>query len=930
MISTVARNFRCQGWRWILAASIALASCGSDSVESLLASGKSHAAKREHQAAIIQFKTALQKDPASSEARYLLGQALLDASDPAAASLELSRALDQNADVSKVVPALARAYVLSGQYKKATTLYGDMNLPDARAQASLKATLATAWAAQGDKTKTLAAADASIKAVPDFPPALVLQARIEAGQGKFDNAKVLVERALKQDENLYEAWHLKGEFLTFVDKDSKAAAEAYRKALSIEPAFMAAHMSLVSDRIRARDVDGVQAAVDQLRKVLPKHPQTAYLDAQLAFWKRDFKKAREIVQALLRALPDNPDVLQMAGAVEAQLGALVLAESHFAKALQINPRLYLSRRNLGQVYLQLGQPSKTLDTLQPLLTAGTQDATVHALAGSAYLAVGNAAMAEQAFRQAVSLKPDHTRVRTALALTHLARGDAETAFDDLQTIAGESGKDTFADQAIISARLSRREYDAALAAANALLVKDGGKAATLEQRGRIQRLRKDYTAARSDFEQALKVDPSLFSATTSLAALDVLEKKPDQARKRLEVSLQAEPKNYYARLALADIRLREGASLEEVTRLLADGTQLSPTEPELRLALIELLLNKRQYKDALSVAQDANAALPNDSRVLDALGRAQAEAGDIEQAISTFRRVADAKQGSAAPHLRLAQIYAATNRKAAAETALRKALEVEPNSELAQQAMAGLMLSSNRMDEAIAFARKLQEKKPRAASGYVFEATVLIRQKKLDQALAAYQRGLAVKSHEPELALQYYLTLQRNGRRAEGDRFGAAWTKANPDDLVFDYQLAVTALQRNDLEQAETRLLRIVQLRPNYAVALNNLAWVLASRGKPGGAAFAQRALALVPDKPEFLDTLALALMVDKQPAKALEVQKRVVELRPTEPAYRLSLARIALEAGDKTLARAELDRLKALGASYPQQAEVAALAQKL
>ena len=899
-------------------------------MESLLESGKAHAAKREHQAAVIQFKSALQKDPQSGEARYLLGKSLLDASNPAAAVVELSKAMDQQVEASKVVPELARAYVLTGDYKKVTTLYGELVLPDARAQASLKSSLATAWAAQGDRARTLAAVEAALKAVPDYPPALVLQARIEAGKNQFDKASELVTKALTLDETLHDAWHLKGELLAFVKKDDKAAVEAFRKALAIEPAYIAAHLAIVSERIRARDLDGAQAQTEQLRKVLPKHPQTVYLDTQLAFWKKDFKRARELSQVLLRALPNNADMLQLAGAVEAQLGALLVAEAHLGKALQINPRSYLARRNLAQVYLQLGQPAKTLEALQPLLAAGIQDATAHALAGSAHLSLGNAVAAEQAFKRAVAIRPDQTRVKTALALTHLSRGDADTAFSELQTIAGESGKDTFADQAIISARLSRREYDAALTACNAMLAKDGGKASTLELRGRIQRLRKDLPAARADFEQALKVEPSLFSATVNLAALDIQEKKPEQARKRLETSLQAEPRNHYARLALADLQLRDKSATDQAKNLLAEGVKLSPTEPSLRLSLIELLINKRQYKEALAVAQEATVALPNDPRVLDALGRAQAEAGEIEQAVSTFRRVADANQRSAAPYLRLADIYAATNRKPAAETALRKALEVEPDSAPAQEALAGLMLSSGRFREAIELARKMQEQRPRAVSGYAFEATVHLRQKSVEPALAAYRKGLAVKDHDPELARQYYLTLHRSGRRADGDRYGAEWIKAHPNDLVFDYQLAVSALRYGDLAQAETRLQRIVQLRPEYPMALNNLAWVLASRGKAGGSAFAQRAVDLAPDKPEFMDTLALALMVDKQPAKALELQKKVVEMRPTEPAYRLSLARMAIEAGDKALARAELDRLKALGASYPQQAEVTALAQKL
>lgn len=913
-----------------LYAALVVSGCGGDSVQSLLASGQALSEKRDFKGAIIQYKTALQKDPQSGEARVLLGKALLDASDPVAATAELTRALDLKVDAAKVVPALARSYLLTGEYKKLTTQFGELQLEDKRALASLKSSVATAWAAQGDKAKTESALAAALVAQPDFPPALVLQARMEAGKGQYDRANSLVDEALKADGRLHEAWHLKGEILAHGKGDNAAAIKAFKAALDVEPSYIQSHMALIEERIKAQDLPGAKSQFESLRKVLPKHPQTIYIEAQLAFGAREFKKARDLSQALLRGAPSNSSILQLAGAVEEQLGSLILAETHFAKALQLNPRLLGARRSLSRIYLRLGQPQKALDTLQPLLNPDARDPDALALAGDAYLRLGNAQQAEIAFRQAVSLKPDNTRVRTALALTYIGRGDAQTAFSTLEGIANESRTDTFTDHVIVSARLRRREFDLALKAADLMVAKAPEKAAALELRGRVQTLRKDFVAARKDFEKALQVEASQFSAVVSLAELDLLEKKPEQARKRLEASLKADPKNYFARLALVTLLVKDGQRSDDVKALLSEGIQVSPMEPSIRVQMIEFLVSSRQFKEAIAVAQAAVTAFPGDLRVLDAVGRAQMEAGDVEQSIATFRRLVEADPKSPAAYLRLADIYKATNRPPAAENALRKALEIDPKALAAQEAFANLLLTTNRYPEVLNLARTMQQQRPRGVEGYALEANVYLRQQKFDSALAAYRRGLDVKGHDRDMARRYYLALHLSGRPVDAERFGTEWLRTNPNDLIFDYQMAVIAIQRKEFDQAEGRLQRIVTLQPEYAAAFNNLAWVLASRSKPGGAAFAQRAVDLAPNKPEFMDTLALALMVEKQPAKALELQKKVVELRPTEPAYRLSLARMAIEAGDKALARTELERLKALGASYPQQAEVAALAQKL
>ena len=59
---------------------------------------------------------------------------------------------------------------------------------------------------------------------------------------------------------------------------------------------------------------------------------------------------------------------------------------------------------------------------------------------------------------------------------------------------------------------------------------------------------------------------------------------------------------------------------------------------------------------------------------------------------------------------------------------------------------------------------------------------------------------------------------------------------------------------------------------------------------------------------------------------KALAVQKKVVELAPEAAGYRLALARLYLQSGDKVGARIELERLAKLGNKFNGQSEVSEL----
>jgi putative PEP-CTERM system TPR-repeat lipoprotein len=902
---------------------VGLAGCNNDTAQSLTESGKGYVAKKDYKAAAIQFKSALQKDPQATEARLLLGEALLNGGDMAGAAVELSKCLDQKVAAERVLPLLSKALLMSGEAKKLTTLYGNVELSDKSAVAALKSNLAAAWSAQGNRSQSEAAIAAAVAADPNYAPAQLLNARLTAARGDPQSALTQIEAILAKQPERYEGWQLKGEILQHVKNDLPHAEEAYRKAIEIEKTYVPSYLALVRNRLEAKDLPGAKKLAEALRAVLPKHPQMIFVDAEIAYVDRDAKAARELTQQLLRMAPEHLGVLQLAGAIETEWGSPVVAETHFSKALLIQPDLPDVRQNLANTYLRLGQPAKALATLKPVLDSDLPNAPIHALAGEAYSMMGDPAAAEKAYLRAAKLDPNDNRMSTALAVLRLSGRDSQTALADLQALSRKS-KETYADSALVSASLRRNDLAGAMAAVDQMVQKVPDDARVQELRGRVLVARTDYAAARGAFEQALRSDPSLFAATSSLAALDVLDGKPDVARKRFEDSVKADPRNFYAQMALAAQRERDGAPLEEVKQILADAIKHSPGQADPRLQLIDLMLRKRLYKEALSVAQEAAAALSNDARVLDAVGRAQMQAGSPEQAITTFRQLAGLDPNASLPYARLADVYAAMGKRDSVETSLRKALEVEPSQQRLQQALVDFLISSNRSNDAIEFARKLQARAPNEPGGYMLEAVAHIRAQAPDAAVAVYRKGIAAVPEGSDMPRLLYLALTAAKKTAEADKFAAGWIKSHPNDMGFQYQLSLADSTRGDFDAAEARLRHIVAGQPRNALVLNNLAMLLVSRGKPGGVEFAKRANEVLPANPALIDTLAAAQAAEKQYDKALADQKRAVALAPEDNVLRLNLARIAMMAGDKDLARKEIERLEALGTAFAQQSDVA------
>jgi putative PEP-CTERM system TPR-repeat lipoprotein len=279
--------------------------------------------------------------------------------------------------------------------------------------------------------------------------------------------------------------------------------------------------------------------------------------------------------------------------------------------------------------------------------------------------------------------------------------------------------------------------------------------------------------------------------------------------------------------------------------------------------------------------------------------------------------------------MRLADAYMALKNPAAARQSLNSALDITPKFLPAQRGLVLLDLSAGHPEQAMAVARKVQSERPDQSFGYLLAGDVEAFGKNWSAAAADYREGLN-RGASTELASKLHSMLVLGQKRADADAFATGWIKEHPQDVAFRGYLGNLALDQKDYAAAETQLLAIVQTQPDNAVALNNLAWVTHQLKKPGAQAYAERAIALGPEQPDFIDTLATVLSDAGQQGKALDLEKKAVALAPDNHGFRLNLAKLYLKTGDKAQAKSELNQLVGLGDKFAGQAEVGALLKTL
>lgn len=910
-----------------LTATLIVLGCSDGSPAKMMASAKDYLEKGDPAAAIIQLKNTLSKEPNSSEARLLLGRALLDSGEPVSAEVELRKAIELKAPTGQVTPLLARALMMQGQSKKVIDELAKTPTTNADELAELKTVLGHNYVILGNLEMAQTSFNEALAAKKDHAPAQLGLARLQAMKGNLADANKIVDEVLVKNPQEADAWHFKGD-LQRAEQKLPDALTAYQKVLELRPRTTSVHANIIMLQLQDRKLDLATRQLAEMQKVAAKQPMTVYLEALLAFSKKDIAAAQSAVDNLLKMQPDNPQGLQLAGAIAYQNRSDVQAQEYLGKALQKAPGLDYSRRVLITSYLRSGQATKALSALAPVLQGATTSPVWLTLAGEAHMQSGDAERAAEFFSQAAQQDPKNNRAKTALALSQMRLGHTQEAFSDLEQIAA-SDTGISADMALIASAMRQKNFDKALLAIAQLEKKQSNTPAVYNLRGQALLGKKDLEAARKNFEKALAIEPTYLPAATNLVFIDLTEKKIDQARQRYQAVLDKDPKNVQAMLALAQLKARTGASPDEVISLLKKAIAAAPNEATPRFALISLLLSTKDKDKARAATEEALAAIPNSPEILGVAGQVFQLAGDTNQALSAYNKLANLLPNNPQAYLRIAEIQLAAKNNQAARDTLTKGLTNQPDSLPLQRAQIMLNVAEGRFNDALTIARAIQKAQPKEAAGYLLEGDVQLAQKAWKEAAAAYRTGLKA-APTSDLAGRLYIAQFQGGQTAEASGTADSWIKAHPNDHAFRLFIADLANKRKDYATAVTHYRAVLAAAPKNPAVLNNLAWSLGQLHDPKAISYAEEANKLAPNQPAIMETLGSLYVAQGNIAPGVDLLAKAVALEPQNNDIRLSYAKALLKAGKKTEAKQALDTLSKLGNAFPAHAEVVELSKGL
>jgi len=866
----------------------------------------------DYKGSTIQLKNALQRDRTLLPVHLLLGRALLEGGQPAAAEVALNEALRLGVSRAEAVVPLAQSLVEQGKQPLllSDSRFSPTGLPPATLY-RLQLLRSSAAADLGDAAEALRIAQQARLLQPKDPDACLAEVALHVRARRFDDALAAAEQALALAPQAAGPQYQRAQ-IEHVRGDLRAALEGYGRALARDPGHVDALVSRAGLLVDLGRLDEAGRDVATLRRAVPKDPRAAFLAALLAERQGrpgEQREALKEVTGLIDPVPKDfvryrAQVLMLGGLAHYGLGEREAAKPYLEAYQKLDPGGGVAKL-LARIQLAEGNVEPATQTLEAYLRVHGDDSQARALMAAALSAQGRHGKAAQMARQALEQRDDPA-LRVALGMSLLGDGEVADAIAELEAAYRQDPGQQGAAATLVALYLQRGQAAKGLALAQSLAQRQPASARMQALLGQARLGNGDAAGARQALERAVAMDPSLQSAQVQLSRLDAAQGHFDAAEQRLTSLLSKDERNEALLFELAALMQRKGQPLDAQRWLERAVTHADSRDYRSSLALADLHLRQGRPADALAVTKSMAAKLPTQPRPQIAVARmalANQDPQTARIALGAATRLADY---DAPLQLEIALLQLAAGNLDGAAYSLDKSLSNRPDFVPALATQVDVEIRRGAPDAALQAAQRVQQLVPSRSIGHTLLGDVAWAQGHREPAVEHYRRAHKAEP-DTRTATRLASALEASGQAAAAVEVLRGWVQARADDLEAGRALAGLLARRGDLKAARQVYERLAARWPNDAPVLNDLANVLLVLEPRAAVAMAERALAAAPGDAGVIDTLGWVCFRNGQTDRALQLLRDARLRRPDDPTIRYHLAEVLAAAGRAGEARAEL-----------------------
>lgn len=910
----------------VLLTLLTLAGCGdSYTTEQYIQRATEAMEKSEYAAATIELKNALRQDPNSAQARWLLGKAYLNSNDMPSATKELQQALDLGWPPDDVQPAMAQALLAQGEFEAVGALDAEGLVPDA--QASLFGLQAQAALALDDNKTAEELIDKALALKPEALEVLIAKARLLESRDDVNGALAVIEQVIAINPKVADAWSMKGDILTNQQK-FKLALAAYTKAISLKRNNSSELFKRALLKMQMGDYEAARVDSRELMAKAAKHPGSNYIRGLLEYEAGNYDEAITAFSVTEPASKQYPLSLFFLASANLKKGNMDLAINQAQRFHKSNPGSVQGRKLLAMVRQQQGDFAAVQQLLEPVLASYPDDIDALNLTSNALLQEGKTSEAIELLNRVAKLQPDSAEAKVRLGAGLLMGGQGDDALQPIQAALEMNPNIPMADMLLVLNYLQKKDYPAAISAAEAYQKRNPDLVAPYNLLGRVLQEAGKPDEARKAFQGALALDSADQGANSYLAQMALADDDLVAARNYYKTILAANPSSHQALIQLASLDARESKEAAMVDHLeTAMAVAPAALEPRVLLARYYLAKGKPAQVPPLFTTVDAQQQQTPD--VLRLMALSQLATKDASAAQFSLEQLLKVAPDSAQIRHLMAMAAAEQGNSERMLEELHRSLELDKDYFPSRLALTKIALETNdtaQFEQQIAI---LAKEAPDNAEVLLMQAAAAHRSGDLPTARKTAEKAFKLEpSSNALVSLAMYEEL--SGARAKALKRYDAWLKKNPDDIAARMAYASSLMMDHQVPQSTTQYAIVLQADPDNLTALNNQAWLLRETDTAKALGYAQRAAELAPDSAAVLDTLAMVQYISKDYDKAQRSILRALKSAPDDPSIRYHSAMIAAALKDNATARATLEKLLAANPKFPEVAKAKALLAQL
>ena len=692
------------------------------------------------------------------------------------------------------------------EYRRA--VQADPRLGEARLQ------LAHAYASSGDGQNALKEYARASDLLPDDTAAQVKAGNFMLLAGRFEDAQGVAKRMQGRNANNVEAQILLANSLAGM-KDLDGAVEAFETAVTMDPKRSATYSELGSVRLIGGQKDAAEAA---FRKAIEIDANSANAHLSLAnfFWATG--NLPEAERGMRRALQIEPNNLVGNRAMSMYymlINTPEAAEPHLTIVAGVSPNID-AKYFLAEYYLRLGRTDAARAVLTPLLAAKASFAGASVRLARVEVVAKKNAEAHRVLEAVLAREPKNAEALITLGKLHLSENNTINALTTLKT----------------AVQANPRSIEAHLALAQTLV------------------LRGSVAEGTTAFNDALKLDGTSTEARMGLARLQINNNTPADAVPLVLKIVEEQPRNLEARLLLLHGLIAVG-DLPQATNQLNVLLQQAPGSATVQTAAGMLATIKRDSEGARRAYALALSADPKSYQALAGLLNSEMQGKKFGSAKALIEKQLAAMPNDPNVLLMAAQTYSAMGDAFETEQALKKTVEVDPQSLQAYSMLGRMYYQQGRLDLARRELETFVTRAPKSVPANTMLGTILELQGKKDEAKLRYNQALqtdpraavaannlawinANTNGNLDMALQLAQTAksQLPNRHEVDDTLGWIYykkglstlaieslnnsTTRQPDNPNYHYHLALAHHQNGDNEQARKHLEQALKSNANF------------------------------------------------------------------------------------------------------------------